>query len=209
MIRSLGGQENDRLSRWRRAQPVAFAGACGLLIALIGVANQGITFGSGYSHSRAMLAGEAGIPAVYVLFMFLTTWLTAWSGVPGGIFAPSLAIGGALGNDIALLTGNPQVPALIALGMTGFLAAATQAPLTAFIIVMEMVNGHAMVLSLMACALVASGVSRILSRPLYGTLAGFQLQRLPGRSTAVTPPAAEAETDKKTEPAEGPGISHS
>lgn len=213
MIHSLGGQENDRFSRWRRARPVAFAGACGLLIALIGVANQGITFGSGYSHSQAMLAGEAGIPAVYVLFMFLTTWLTAWSGVPGGIFAPSLAIGGALGNDIALLTGNPQVPALIALGMTGFLAAATQAPLTAFIIVMEMVNGHAMVLSLMACALVASGVSRILSRPLYGTLAGFQLQRLPGRSTAVAPPAAdeaaEAATDKKTEPVEGPGISHS
>ena len=36
------------------------------------------------------------------------------------------------------------------MGMAGFLAAVTQAPLTAFIIVMEMVDGHAMVLSLMA-----------------------------------------------------------
>jgi len=34
--------------------------------------------------------------------------LTAWSGVPGGIFAPALAIGAALGNDVALLTGSPQ-----------------------------------------------------------------------------------------------------
>ncbi|KAB0581600.1 chloride channel protein [Ideonella dechloratans] len=213
MIRSLSGQDNDRFSRWRRARPVAFAGACGLLVALIGVSNQGITFGSGYSHSQAMLAGEAGIPAVYVLFMFLTTWLTAWSGVPGGIFAPSLAIGGALGNDIALLTGNPQAPALIALGMTGFLAAATQAPLTAFIIVMEMVNGHAMVLSLMACALVASGVSRILSRPLYGALAQVQLLRLPAKQMPQGPrkeaPAGEPEGDKKMEPTRGPGNSHS
>jgi hypothetical protein len=32
---------------------------------------------------------------------------------------------------------------------------------------------------LMACALVASAVSRVLSPPLYGTLSQFQLQRLP------------------------------
>lgn len=67
---------------------------------------------------------------------------------------------------------------LIALGMVGFLAAATQAPLTSFIIVMEMVDGHAMVLSLMACALVASAISRLLSRPLYASLAELQLARL-------------------------------
>jgi H+/Cl- antiporter ClcA len=123
--------------------------------------------------------GSESAPAVYVLFKFIATWVTAWSGVPAGIFAPSLSIGAALGNDVALLTQYPHAPTLIALGMVGFLAAATQAPLTAFIIVMEMVDGHAMVLSLMACALMASVVSRLLSRPLYATLADFQLQRLP------------------------------
>jgi H+/Cl- antiporter ClcA len=74
------------------------------------------------------------------------------------------------------------MPALIALGMVGFLAAATQAPLTAFIIVMEMVDGHAMVLSLMACALVSYAVARAISPPLYATLAGFQMARLPARA---------------------------
>jgi hypothetical protein len=44
-----------------------------------------------------------------------------------------------------------------------------------------MVDGHAMVLSLMACALVASGVSRLISRPLYPQLALLQLLRLPKR----------------------------
>ena len=65
--------------------------------------------------------------------------------------------------------------------MVGFLAAATQAPLTAFIIVMEMVDGHSMVLSLMACAVVASTVSRVLSPPLYGALAAIQLPPRPPR----------------------------
>ncbi|MEY3992377.1 MAG: hypothetical protein RIS04_1140, partial [Pseudomonadota bacterium] len=68
---------------------------------------------------------------------------------------------------------------LIALGMAGFLAAVTQAPLTAFIIVMEMVTGHQLVLSLMASALIASGVSRLVSTPLYSALTLMQLQRLP------------------------------
>ena len=63
--------------------------------------------------------------------------------------------------------------------MAAFLAAVTQAPLTAFIIVMEMVDGHALVLSLMTSALLASGVSRLISAPLYSTLADLQLHRLP------------------------------
>jgi H+/Cl- antiporter ClcA len=55
--------------------------------------------------------------------------------------------------------------------MVGFLAAATQSPLTAFIIVMEMVSGHAMVLSLMASAMLASGISRLFGPPMYPALA--------------------------------------
>ncbi|UUZ51894.1 chloride channel protein [Massilia sp. B-10] len=69
-----------------------------------------------------------------------------------------------------------HAPTLIALGMVGFMAAVTQAPLTSFIIVMEMVDGHAMVLSLMACALVARAVARLISPPLYPGLARMQLQ---------------------------------
>ena len=156
-----------------------FAGACGLAVAGIGLLTSGATFGSGYTHTRHMLEGTESTPAVYVLFKFIATWLTTWSGVPAGIFAPSLAIGAALGNDVAMFMRFPQAPALIALGMAGFLAAVTQAPLTSFIIVMEMVDGHAMVLSLMACALVASVISRVLSRPLYHSLALIQLKRIP------------------------------
>ncbi|HEY4065354.1 MAG TPA: chloride channel protein [Burkholderiaceae bacterium] len=180
LLVSLGGRSLDAFTRWRRERPVAFAIGCGLLVAAIGVVTRGATFGSGYAHTKSMLDGNENEPTVFVLFKFIATWLTAWSGVPAGIFAPSLSIGAALGHDVAIWTAYPHATALIALGMAGFLAAATQAPLTAFIIVMEMVDGHSMVLSLMACALIASGVSKLLSRPLYATLAQLQLDRLPG-----------------------------
>lgn len=59
---------------------------------------------------------------------------------------------------------------LIALAMVGYLAAVTQSPITAFVIVMEMINGHALVISLMATALIASRVSRLFAPPLYNAL---------------------------------------
>ncbi len=179
LLISIRGESSDRLSRWRKRAPVAFAAFCGLVLAIIGLASQGDTFGTGYAHSRAMLEGNSDTAPLYVLLKFLATWVTAWSGVPGGIFAPALSIGGALGNDIAQLTHYVNAPTLIALGMAGFLAAVTQAPLTSFIIVMEMVDGHGLVLSLMATAMVASGVSRLICVPLYSAQAQLQLQRLP------------------------------
>jgi H+/Cl- antiporter ClcA len=175
LLVSLNGSGMDAFSRLRVARPVLFAGVCGMLVAVIGVVSTGATFGSGYASTRLMVDGGAGIPPIYALLKFLATWLTTWSGAPAGIFAPSLAIGAAIGNDIAMLTAHTQVPALIALGMVGFLAAVTQAPLTSFIIVMEMVDGHAMVLSLMACALVATVIARVISPPLYPGLAALQL----------------------------------
>lgn len=179
LVVSLAGHSNDWFSRQRRAHPVGFAAGCGLAVAVIGVATLGATFGSGYTHTKAALDNTGDTSGLYVLLKFVATWLTTWAGVPAGIFAPSLAIGGALGGDIAQLTGYVNAPTLIALGMAAFLAAVTQAPLTAFIIVMEMVDGHALVLSLMTSALLASGVSRLISAPLYSSLADLQLHRLP------------------------------
>ena len=186
LIVSLSGTSTDALSRYRNHSPVRFAAGCGLAIAIIGVVTHGETFGSGYAHNRAMLENTDNTSALYVLLKFVTTWLTTWAGVPAGVFAPSLAIGGALGNDLAQLTHYINPPTLIALGMAGFLAAVTQAPLTAFIIVMEMVDGHALVLSLMATAMLASGVSKLISAPLYASLAELQLLRIPKTAPNTT-----------------------
>jgi H+/Cl- antiporter ClcA len=179
LITSLLG-DGGRLLNWRARHPLAFAGACGLAIALIGSVSSGATFGAGYEYTSALLAGKADVvPGLTVALRLIATWLAVWSGVPGGVFAPSLAIGAGIGSDVAALAGLQQDNAVfIALGMVAFLAGVTQAPITAFIIVMEMVSGHAMVLSLMAGALGANLMSRWISRPLYGALAENLLQRL-------------------------------
>lgn len=170
MIASLTGSP-QRLNRLRARWPVRFAAVGGLLIAVIGLASGGVTFGSGSEAVKRMLVGHDDLTPLYTLLKFVATWLTAWCGVPGGIFAPSLSIGAGIGDAVAQFFSPALGPALIAMGMAGFLAAVTQAPLTSFIIVMEMVDGHSMVLSLMASAMLASLVSRMISHPLYETLA--------------------------------------
>ena len=144
------------------------------------------------------------MPEFYVTLKFIATWLSAWVGVPGGIFAPSLSIGAGVGNNVAAIVGTTDIaPALIAMGMAAFLAAVTQAPLTAFIIVMEMVDGHSLVLSLMASAMVASMISRMIARPLYESLALHMLNVMRASLPAekeVPPQEAEVAQEWAQEP---------
>ncbi|KAF1044344.1 chloride channel protein [Xylophilus sp.] len=168
-----------RLGQWRARFPIRFAVLGALVVALIGVLSGGATFGAGVEGIRHLVAGEGDVPSFYVVLKFVATWLSVWVGAPGGIFAPSLAIGAGVGHDVALALGSPAHVALIAMGMAAFLAAVTQAPMTSFIIVMEMVDGHAMVLSLMAAAMLASLISRLLAQPLYETLAASMLPAAP------------------------------
>ncbi len=195
----------QRLTRLRARAPIRFAAACGLLVAALGLASGGATFGAGFEAVKQMLAGHDELTPLYTLLKFLATWITAWSGVPGGIFAPSLSIGAGIGDAVASAAGQGLGPALIAMGMAGFLAAVTQAPLTAFIIVMEMVDGHSMVLSLMACAMLASLTSRLISRPLYEALAEHMVAGVVGRpAPPVDEPAATASVPAEPPPPAGP-----
>ncbi|HEY3697962.1 MAG TPA: chloride channel protein [Spongiibacteraceae bacterium] len=167
------------INRWRHQHPLQFAGLCGLIVAVLGLLSGGAAFGSGYKASQQLLANQHDISVFYFIVKFLSTWISFWSGIPGGIFAPALSVGAGMGYDVALLTSSTgSVSAIVALGMAGFLAAITQAPITSFIIVMEMTDGHSMVLSLMATALVASMLSRIISEPLYPALADLQIDRV-------------------------------
>ncbi|MDQ0073878.1 H+/Cl- antiporter ClcA [Variovorax boronicumulans] len=193
----------ERLNRWRARFPVRFAALGGLAVAVavIGLVTGGVTFGAGSEAVKQMLQGHDELTPLYTVLKFVATWLTAWCGVPGGIFAPSLSIGAGIGDAVAHLASSDLGPALIALGMAGFLAAVTQAPLTAFIIVMEMVDGHAMVLSLMAAAMLASLISRMISRPLYDTLA----EHMVGKAIAASEPV-QASPSSSSQPA-GPSSS--
>ena len=77
--------------------------------------------------------------------------------------------------------------AQIALCMVGFLAAVTQPPITCAIIVMEMIDSHSMVISLMAVALIAKAVSSRMGPELYQQLARGFLENAEPATTANNP----------------------
>ncbi len=169
------GKMKGPLGRLRQLHPLWWAGFCGLVVAVLGVVSGGAAHGSGYATTQSILIG--GVEAwYYAPVKYLATIFTYLSGIPGGIFAPSLSIGAGIGHDLVPLFGHAYYSsAIIALCMAGFLAAVTQAPLTSFIIVMEMIDGHEMVISLMAITFLASMVAKIFSPPLYATLANQQV----------------------------------
>ncbi len=188
-------------------RPIAFAALCGFVIAFVGLISGGTTFGSGYAEARGLLDGREQLSMFYPLLKMVSMIGSYLPGIPGGIFAPSLSIGAGFGNVLHTVFSSVQLQMLIALAMVGYMAAVTQSPITSFVIVMEMINGHALVISLMATALISARVSRIFVPPLYETLAARYMAPLP--QPAPTPkvpdvpePLAEASSDN--EPADTP-----
>jgi len=159
------------VGRLRRARPALFAGLCGLGIAALGAWSGNLTYGTGYEEARSILEGGAHLPWNYALTRAIATLLSYLSGIPAGLLAPSLSVGAGLGQFIADQLHEPSVVPFAILGMCGYLAGVTQAPLTSFVIVMEMTAQHAMVLPLMLTAAVATGLSKLITPPLYQTLA--------------------------------------
>ncbi|MFL1502429.1 chloride channel protein [Pseudomonas sp. S191] len=160
---------------WRRLHPVWFAGGCGMIVAILGWLSGGMSFGSGYGITSQIIVSDVGLPWHAPITRFLATVVTYFSGIPGGIFAPSLAVGAAVGANVAEYFALAAQP-IIALCMVGFLAAVTQSPITSAIIVMEMIDSHDMVISLMAVALIAKAVSARMGPELYQQLARGFLQ---------------------------------
>jgi H+/Cl- antiporter ClcA len=155
--------------------PVFFAGICGLLLALIGLASGGHTYGTGYIEAKGIIEGTSNLPQSYGILKMFSTIVSYLSGIPGGIFAPSLAIGAGFGDNLAGIMPFAPVGAVVILGMVAYFSGVVQAPITAFVIVMEMTDNHTMILPLMAASFVAYAVSRrICPKPLYRTMAeGF------------------------------------
>ncbi|WP_240530199.1 chloride channel protein [Novosphingobium sp. PC22D] len=180
-----------------RTRPVLLAFVCGLVVAVIGIATGGLTWGTGYETTRDLIEGTGDASGWFGPAKFAATLATALSGVPGGIFAPSLAVGAGLGELLSFAFPDDPMAAVVLLGMTGYFVGVVRAPLTAVIILMETTASRGMILPLFATALIADGVSKVVCREkLYHGLArGF----LAPRKTAARTPGGEA-----VEPAAGP-----
>ncbi|TIU56854.1 MAG: chloride channel protein, partial [Mesorhizobium sp.] len=129
----------------------------------------GLTFGTGYAQARGAIEGTP-LPAFFFVEKFAAGMLSMVSGIPGGLFAPSLAVGAGLGSTLGLVFGMATGTAAL-LGMAGYFAGVVQAPMTAFVIILEMTGNHDNVIALMCAAMLGYGTARLISNePLYHAL---------------------------------------
>lgn len=157
--------------------PAPFAVLCGLMVGVCGLLSGDSIYGTGYREVSAALNGTQPLSPGFGALKFIATALTSVSTLPGGIFSPSLAIGAGLGANVAALFTGIDVSAVMLLGMVAYLAGVVQAPITAFVIVMEMTDNHAMLIPLMAAALIAHATSRLVCREgIYHALANRLLE---------------------------------
>jgi len=151
----------------RRVASLAFPaylnlGGGGLVVGLISVFYPQV-WGNGYSVVGTILSG--GLTGWLLLEILaakiVSTTATVGSGAVGGIFTPTLFIGaavGALANALVHLVwpGLASTPGAYALvGMGGFLAATTHAPLTSILMIFEMTLDYDVVLPLMLACVTA------------------------------------------------------
>lgn len=161
-----------RAGRFVRTRPIAFAALCGLALALIGLVAADSTYGTGYQEARQLVEGHSHLPASYAVLKFAATIISYVSGIPGGIFAPSLAVGAGLGQYLSGLVPGAPSGTVVLLGMVAYFSGVVQAPITATIIVMEMTDNQSLTIPLLATSMLAYGFSRLICRrPLYGMLA--------------------------------------
>ena len=159
---------------WIRQHPVCTAAAMGLALAMLGALSQHTVYGTGYAVAGGLLSGEAEGPAAFGLAKLAATVVSYWAGIPGGIFTPALTTGAGIGQHLWELTGGEvDRRVLVLISMAAFLAAATQSPLTASVIVMEMTGSQPMLFWLLVGALSASVVARqFCPQPFYHFAAG-------------------------------------
>lgn len=155
-----------------KQHPVYFAALCGLGVALLGVITGGYAYGTGYEPTKLSLEDTVHLPWYFGISKLIATLLSSACGIPGGIFAPSLAVGAGLGDNLAaLFPFMADHSAIVLLVMAAYLSGVTRAPATSFIICMEMTNSSQMLLPLMAAAVIASWASSLVSTtPLYHKL---------------------------------------
>ena len=164
------GAARDRWIPVLQRRPVIWALMCGIAVSLLGVGTN-LTWGTGYSAAHAIIDGT-NAPYWFGPAKFMTTLATASSGLPGGIFAPSLATGAGLGAVLRPLFPDDPGGAVVLLGMVAYFTGVVRAPLTAVIIIVEATASRGLILPLFFAALIAHAASSMVCKErLYHGLA--------------------------------------
>ncbi len=120
------------------------------------------TLSFGYGMAQEAIFNQLTIKVLFLLAIgkILTTSFSIGSGGSGGVFGPSVVIGGAMGGVVGKLF-NLLIPSVVVnpgtfviVGMAGFFTAVSNAPISTIIFVSEMTNSYHLLLpSLLVCSL--------------------------------------------------------
>ncbi|MEU6559528.1 chloride channel protein [Nocardia nova] len=135
-------------------------------------------YGVGYPVLSNAIGGHYVLWMLVVLMVgkMLATSLTIGIGGSGGVFAPSLFIGAMGGTAFGVVVHQLFPAATAAPGMYGLVgmgaafAGATRAAITAVVILFELTGEYSIILPLMLAVVVATGISRVLSKDTIYTL---------------------------------------
>lgn len=143
--------------------------AFGALILGLGAVYFPQALGMGYGYLQEAIAGHYTISflLLFALVKIVATSLTIASGGSGGVFGPSLVVGGALGAAfgqaamIYLPNAAPLPAACILVGMGGFFAGVAKVPFASVIMVMELTGSY----GLLVPSLLVATLTYILTPP--------------------------------------------
>jgi len=134
-------------------------------------------YGVGYESINGALHNQWPL---YILILMipmkiLATSITLGSGGSGGIFAPSLFLGAATGGAVGVITHAlfPQAAsagAYALVGMGAVVAATTQAPITAIIIIFELTQNYRVIAPLMFTCIISTLIATAIKRESIYTL---------------------------------------
>jgi CIC family chloride channel protein len=119
------------------------------------------TLAFGYGFAQKALYNELTIPFLFFLAIgkIFTTSFSIGSGGSGGVFGPSIVIGGAMGGVVGkifhqIMPGVVTEPgAFVVVGMAGFFTAVSNTPISTIIFVSEMTDSYQLLLpSLLVCS---------------------------------------------------------
>jgi CIC family chloride channel protein len=119
--------------------------------------------GGGYGTIQAAILGQVTITlmAALVFLKMLTTSFTISSGGSGGVFGPTLFIGGMIGGVVGQVAHLyfpgvvVQPGAFVLVGMAAFFAGVANAPMGAMIMVCEMTGSYGLLAPLMLVSVIA------------------------------------------------------
>jgi CIC family chloride channel protein len=193
----------DRLGRWPAEIRAAVIGAA---VGTLGFFAPTL-IGGGDDITQRTLAGGAvlGVLPLVFLLRFGLGAVSYATPVPGGLFAPLLALGAQLGLfcgalcRLVLPDAGLDPIAFAVVGMAAFFTGVVQAPVTGIVLVIEMTAGFTMLLPMIAACFAAMLVPNLVhGAPIYDSLRerACRLQRTEGPWSAIPTAGARAENSR-------------